>query len=195
MKRDYAMFYTVAPVRRIALALLLFLLGLMLGACGDASKLPAGALLEESAPLPQLDSCALLPKADVEALVGAQVASYNSAEFGDPTSRNEEAISQCLYYTSGGDKRLIMQVRRGAANQSARASLHQIIKANVLGGGAEPVANLGDEALWLHGGDVDDQLNVAQGQYLVTVSPDLGAGAPAMEVAKMAAKRALARLP
>jgi Xaa-Pro aminopeptidase len=104
-------------------------------------------------------------------------------------------VSHCLYHTIGDDyKSVSVLVRRGAAGENARDGLAQIRSANALGGAFEPVAGLGDEALWHHGGD-SDQLSAAKGRFLVITSGDLGKGVPTLDISKAVAERVLARLP
>jgi hypothetical protein len=174
---------------RILLALLL---SLALAACGAPAQGPSAALAGE---VPALDTCALLTQADAEALLGAPVAapSTNQADTGDPN--DPRAMSQCLYHTTGDTyKSVSVLIRRGATGENAGDALQQIREANTLGGVMDPVVGLGDGALWNHGGAAD-QLNVAQGRFLVIASADLGKGVPTLEISKAVAQRVLARLP
>jgi hypothetical protein len=75
-----------------------------------------------------------------------------------------------------------------------RRCLQQIREANTLGGVMNPVAGLGDAALWSHVGAAD-QLNVAQGRFLVIASADLGKGVATLEMSRAVAQRVLPRLP
>jgi hypothetical protein len=187
--------YKPINTSRMTFVLLALLLGLALAACGAApSGYPAEAA-GASGPAPKLDSCALLTQADAEALLGAPVAVPSTNQAGGDDPNDERAMSQCLYHTSGDDyKSVSVLVRRGAAGEDARASLQQIRSANALGGTFDPVAGLGDDALWNHGGD-DDQLNAAKGRFLVIASADLGKGVPTLDISKAVAERVLARLP
>jgi hypothetical protein len=162
----------------------------MLAACGSSA-----AQIGAPGPAPQLDSCTLLTQADAKALLGAPVAapSTNQIDAGDPN--DERAVSQCLYHTGGDDyKSVSVLIRRGATGEQALDGLQQIRKQNVLGGTFEPVAGLGDDALWNHGGEAD-QLNVVKGRFLVIASADLGTGVPTLDISKATAERVLARLP
>jgi hypothetical protein len=181
------------------LIMLAILLGLALSAC---NAVPSQSATEQDTPVqgpaaaaPELDSCALLTPAEAEALLGAPVAapSANQVDIGDPN--DTRAVSQCLYHTTGDDyKSVSVLVRRGATGEDARDALQQIRETNALGGAFEPIGGLGDGALWNHGG-AGDQLNVAQGQFLVIASADLGKGAPTLEISKAIAQRVLTRLP
>jgi hypothetical protein len=188
---------------RVRVILLALLLGLALSACRGGPMQSAaeqdtpaqGPVLAPAGSAPALDSCTLLTQADAEALLGAPVAapSTNQVDTGDPN--DARAVSQCLYHTTGDTyKSVNVLVRRGAAGESAGAGLEQIREPNTLGGAFEPIAGLGDEALWNHSG-AGDQLTVAQGQFLVIATADLGKGVPTLEVSKAIAQRVLARLP
>jgi hypothetical protein len=175
--------------------MLALLLSLVLAACGAAPSGYPAATDGASGLAPKLDSCALLTQADAEALLGAPVAAPSADQFGGDDPQDERAAAQCLYHTSGEDyKSVSVLVRRGAPGEDARTGLQQIRSTNAPGGTFDPVAGLGDDALWNHGGD-DDQLNAAKGRFLVIASADLGKGVPTLEISKAAAERVLARLP
>jgi hypothetical protein len=162
----------------------------MLAACGSL-----GAQIGAPGPPQQLDSCTLLTQADAEALLGGPVAAPSTNQIDAGDQNDERAVSQCLYHTSGDDyKSVSVLIRRGVAGEQALAGLQQLHERNALGGAQEPVTGLGDAALWNHGGD-HDQLNVAQGRFLLIASADLGKGVPTLDISKVAAQRVLARLP
>jgi hypothetical protein len=189
------MYHKVIHSSRCAFVLFALLLGLALSACGAAPSGQAASQAGTSGPLPKLDSCELLTQADAEALLGAPVAApdTNHVESDDPA--DARAMSQCLYNTTGSEyKSVSILVRRANTPEESRAGLDQIREHNALGGTMEPVAGLGDAALWNHGGD-DDQLNVTKGQFLVIAGANLGKGVPTLDISKAAAQRVLARLP
>ena len=190
------------PTRLAMRLLLALLLGLAFAACGAPAQSPAeqGTPVQESvaAPAsvtPPLDSCALLTKADAEALLGAPVAAPSTNQFDTGDPNDEHAVSQCLYHTTADAyKSVSVLIRRGATGENAGAALQQIRETNPLGGAIEPLAGLGDDALWSHGG-AGDQLNVAKGRFLVIASADLGKGNSTLEISKAIAQRVLERLP
>jgi hypothetical protein len=180
---------------RITSVLLALLLALLLVACGGASSQAGSGPDTPARPAPRLDSCVLLTQAEVETLLGAPVAAPSADLFGGDDPQDERMAAQCLYHTSGDDyKSVSVLVRRGAAGEDARDSLQQIRTSNALGGAFEPVAGLGDDALWNHGGD-SDQLTVAHGRFLVIASADLGKDVPTFDISKAVAQRVLERLP
>jgi hypothetical protein len=173
---------------RLLLVLLALALGLALASCGAPAQQPAGAAT-------RLDSCALLTGVDAEALLNAPVGAPSSDQFGGDDPQDERAASQCLYHTVGENyKSVSVLIRRGGPGEDARAGLQQIRNSNPLGGALDPVAGLGEEALWIHGGDAD-QLAAAKGRFLVIASADLGKNVSTFEASKTIARHVLEQLP
>jgi hypothetical protein len=196
------MTYKHIIVSRLALALLGLALGFGLATCGTPA--PGAAEQDRSTheqvaaptgPARPLDACALLTQADAEALLSAPVAPSSAEQFGGGEPQDERAVSHCYYHTTGADyKSVSVLIRRSVEGERARDGLQQIRDTNAIGGTFEPVGGLGEEAIWNHGG-ADEQLNVAQSQFLVIASADLGKGVPTLEISKAIAQRVLARLP
>jgi hypothetical protein len=143
----------------------------------------------------KLDSCALLTQMDAEELLGASVATPSTNDVTSEDPSDPRAMSQCAYSTTGSEyKSVSVLVRRGSTPAESLAGLQQIREENTLGSRIEPVTGLGDEAFWAQN-DYSDQLTVAQGQFMVIASADLGEGISTLDTSKAVVQRVLARLP
>jgi hypothetical protein len=177
----------MARARDFGLALLP---ALVLAACGNS---PEGARQADdggAAAEPQaaaapaaIDPCTLVTAAEAAPALGlAEVKTGRPASVNNPPS-----LATCLYTGTSGDAMSVLNVtlRREASASEASAGLDGIKTGFADVGGVVDVAGLGDEAVWLPGGE---QLWVLEGADLLGVSGDVPQ-AKAVELATTALTR------
>lgn len=129
------------------------------GAPADAINTPA--------PASQVDACALLTQAEVEAAVGRpvsepkaeQVANLACCSYGDPEAPIVSAASLCVFVGSDAD------YFAGAIAQARET--FELARGNAE---ARPLSGLGDEAYW---DQVFEDLSVLSGPYLISLDISL----------------------
>ena len=177
---------------------------LTFAACGGPSRpegrtavsAPAGVAIPSIAN--PIDACALLTRADAEALLGGPVAPPT-------TNANEPAgnvVSQCAYASSTlgprGNLGHISLLARpfptaaGAAEAAAAYDRARSLAKALTGSDPQDIAGIGERAYWT--GGTFRQLNVLAKNVWLIVSADLGDGKDWVEAAKAVARRALARI-
>jgi len=167
--------------RSIAAALLV----LCLSACGGSGSKTA----QQAAPL---DSCALLTRADAEALLGGPVAEPDRDQVDSHDPSDPTAVSQCHYHTTGEDYRHVgILARRARSASEALQGFESTRDSDVDTTPAQPVSGVGEQAFWRasNGG----QLTTLKGSVMLIVSADAGS-ADKLTTTRTAANDALARL-
>lgn len=159
-------------------------------ACGgEAPRPPAEDAAPGAAPVPAAqsrDACAILPAAQVAAIVGQQVRDSLALSMTGPGGA--VTLSQCNYATEANPAVASLMVRRGQEGQAAAAASQGPRQTLVESGiPVEDVPGLGDLAFW--GGN---QLHVFtdSGWYLI-VTPEASGG---LTQARALAEKALAGL-
>jgi hypothetical protein len=160
---------------------------------GQSSAPPAAAAASQTPYVP-VDACALLTRADVEALAGKKVLEGRKEElgelvtcaFGDPEAPQVAGrpLSQVLTLS-------VMTGREGSyyAGPVAQAK-DSFAMAKKNAAKAEAVTGLGDDAYW---DSVLRKLAVVKGKHFVDV--DVESDGDPLKLAKAAATKALERLP
>jgi hypothetical protein len=161
-----------------------------------AAAEPAGAAKPSAVTVPfvPLDACALLAKADIEAIVGKKVLDGRkeqagplvSCTFGDPTAPTIEgrSVSQVLTLS-------VMTGQEGAYAGGALAQAkdaHEMARENAAS--AEPVPGLGDNAYW---DKILRKLSFVKGKHLVDINVESD-GNP-LAVAKAIATKVFDKIP
>jgi hypothetical protein len=152
---------------------------------------PAGAI-NTSVPTSQVDACALLDQAEVEAALGQPVlpptgelvANLACCSYGNPEAPIVSAAALCVFTGNDAD------YFAGAAAQTRE--IFEQFKSNAAS--AEPVSGLGEDAYW---DEIFGTLHVLAGPYEVNLelmldNEEKGA---ALAAAKALAAQALQRLP
>ena len=157
-------------------------------ACGgEAPRPPAdGATPPATTAAAPRDACAILPAAEVSAIIGQPV--RDSLALSMPGPGGAVTLSQCNYATATNPAAVSLMLRQGqegqgveSASQGARQSL---VESGVT---VEDVAGLGDLAFW--GGN---QLHVlTDGGWHLVVTPEPAGG---LAQARALAEKALGRL-
>jgi hypothetical protein len=160
-------------------------------ACGGTEAAPEGApppapdaqaTAPASAP-DQIDACALLSKADVEAAVGRPVQ--------DPVGDSIANLFGCRYrdpQDPSGTENMVRVAVLVADNAADARDVQETSRSNAAE--VNPVAGLGDDAYW---DAINRSLNVVKGAYHVTLSVSHDAGG--LDSARKLAEQLLPRLP
>jgi hypothetical protein len=157
-------------------------------ACGgEAPRPPAdGAAPPAATAATPHDACAILPAAEVSAVIGQEV--RDSLALSMPATQGSADLSQCNYATGTNPAAVSLMLRREPGSPDPELVSQGPRQALVESGVAvEDVAGIGDKAFWGM-----NQLHVFTrgGTYLI-VTPDPSAGLPQ---ARALAEKALGRL-
>lgn len=176
---------------------------LLLSACGgggntstgEKTQPPAGAATAATArtsPAPtaqpspagaEIDPCALVTKAEIEAAVGTAVL--------DPKSERLANLASCSFHDPAAPIFSLASVTVfAAASESDAREIFDLAKGNAAD--VQEVDGLGDDAYW---DDILGTLQVLEGTYEISVDVASGEGADQRRAAEDIAARALSRLP
>ena len=184
-----------APLAMLSAALLLSACGGGNTSTGDKTQ-PAAkaatAATTRTSPTPtaqasptgaEIDPCALVTRAEVEAAVGATVL--------DPKPERLANLASCSFHDPAAPIFSLASVNVfAAASESDAQEIFDLAKGNAAD--VQEVDGLGDDAYW---DDILGTLQVLEGTYEISVDVASGEGADQRRAAEDIAARALSRLP
>ena len=141
----------------------------------------------------KVDACAILPKADVEKIIGQAIASADLSRLTEGTIERA-AFSQCDYRTAGGQTGQLF-VRRSPTDDNSAEAIEKTRRMQKEMFGKEPadVSGVGSAAFWT---EKPKQLHVFAGEniYLYVTMMNFKDGSEAQTKAVEIARQALSNL-
>jgi hypothetical protein len=164
----------------------LVVVAVLVTGCGGESAKSDDSAQAPAAPTAPEHACALLPAAEVTAVLGESV--RDSLALRVPDGSGAVTLSQCNYATASNAAAVSLMLRRSSAGETAAQALQSVRETiEQAGASVEDVPGLGEGAIW--GGN---QLHVITGRgWSIVVSPPASGG---LAQTRAIAERAIARM-